>query len=81
VSAHLWTEAQIQCDHPDCVMSEFAGSHNLQDTTARTLRQALRQSGWAVNVRDSGRLLDYCPKHAPAISVPGTEDSTEGDRD
>jgi hypothetical protein len=74
MSAHLWTEAQIQCDHPGCVISEFAGHHNLADTRASSLRRVLRQKGWAVKVRDSGRLLDYCPKHDPGT---GTDDESE----
>ena len=74
MSAHRYTDCQIQCDYPGCVASEFGGNLNLRNTRASGVRQTLEARGWAVNVFEpsifneqmsSGRRLDYCPAHKP----------------
>jgi len=74
MSASSFTDWQIACDHPGCGKQVWASNVSTFDQTATSLRKALKDCGWTVNVAAdplSGRgrrRLDFCPDHKPEES-------------
>ena len=73
MSAHRYTDCRIDCDHPGCGRTEFAGNLSLMEPTAAELRKVLKRRGWRVAILvplampdDGERSLrkDFCPEHA-----------------